>query len=158
MTVKSLFAVFIVLVLVGCSCRSYEAKRKTETAVEEAVNKFHEQLNQEQYQAIYAESDAVLKNNSTESEFTAQLRDAHEQLGTTSGKAIVIIDDRGWRGFWAAFGPKRELVSNWDSPANDLIIANENFVWAVENEQPKLVSYQFRTVCRKPCSVGITLR
>ena len=154
---KTRFVVLIVLVLAGTSCRSYEAKRKTEAAVEQAVNKFHERLNQEQYQAIYAESDDVLKNATTESDFTAQLRDAHEQLGTTSGKAFVFINDSGWRGFRAAFGQKRELVSNGHTPSNDSIIANENFVWAVENDQPKLVSYRFRKICNKPCSVGIAV-
>lgn len=157
MAKKTRLTVFIVLVLVGSSCHSFEATQRTEAAVEQAVNKFHEQLNQEQYQAIYAGSDDDLKNAATESDFTAQLRDAHEQMGTTSGEAIVIIDRRGWKGLWAGFGRKRELVSHWVSPANDSIIANENFVWAVENDQPKLVSYRFRKVCNKPCRVGIAV-
>lgn len=156
MAVKLELKVFVVLVLACCSCRSFEAKQKTEDAVEQAVERFHEKLNQQQYQSIYLESDGELKESVTEEEFVAQLSQAHEQLGTTSGEAFVFIDDRGWKGIQNAF-TKREIVRHWHSPVNDSIIANENFVWAVENDQPKLVSYQFRTVCRKPCRVGFAL-
>ncbi len=147
-------AVLIVLILVGCSACSYEAKRKTETAVEQAVEKFHAELNEEQYQRIYAEADVDLRRSATEAEFTAQLRSAHEQLGRASGKAFVFIDDSVWRGLRNAFGTKREIVSHGNVPASDLIIGNEQFVWAVENDQPKLVSYKFQRVCSKPCAVG----
>lgn len=153
---KLRLTVIVVLVLTSCSCRSFEAKQKTEATVERAVDKFHEKLNQEQYQSIYVESDGNLRMSVSEEEFIEQLRQAHEQLGITSGKAIVIIDDRGWKGIQNAF-TKREIVRHWHMPANDSIIASENFVWAVENHQPKLVSYQFRTVCKKPCSIGFGL-
>jgi hypothetical protein len=152
--VRSKVAAFVVLILVGCSSCSYEAKRKTETAVEQAVEKFHENLNEEQYQRIYAEADVDLRSSATEAEFTAQLQSAHEQLGRASGKVFVFIDDSGWRGLRKAFGTKREIVSHGNVPASDLIIGNEQFVWAVENDQPKLVSYKLQRVCGKPCTVG----
>jgi len=125
--------------------------------VEEAVERFHEELNQEQYQKIYAEADADLRNRVTEAEFISQVKDAHEQLGPASGKAYVFIDDSVWRAVRKAFGSKREIVSHRGWPASDLIIANETFAWAVEDDQPKLVSYHFESVCRKPCTVGIRL-
>jgi hypothetical protein len=146
---------WIFLVLAGCISCSYEEKGKTETALEQAVDHFHDQLNQEKYGEIYSQADAVLRNRATETEFTAQLRQAHEQLGRISGKAIVIIDDTVWRDFLKAFGNKREMISHGNSPASDLIIANERFAWAVEKDQPKLVLYEFRSVCVKPCTVGI---
>ena len=151
---RSGLAVFVGLILVGCSSCSYEAKRKTEIAVEHAVEKFHEQLNDEQYQRIYAEADSELQSSVTEADFTAQLRTAHEQFGRASGKAYVFIDDSVWRGLRKALGTKREIVSHGNTPASDLIIGNEQFVWAVENDAPKLVSYKFRRVCSKPCTVG----
>lgn len=151
---KFRFAVVALLVLVGCSSCSYEAKRKTETSVEQAVVKFHEQLNNEQYQTMYAEADADLRNKVTESEFIAHLKDAHEQLGTSSAKAYVFIDDSIWRAFRKTFVTNREIVSHVNVPASELIIANERFTWAVENDQPKLVSYHFQFLCKKPCSVG----
>ena len=151
--VRSKLALFVVLILVGCSSCAYDAKRKTETTVEQAVERFHEKLNEEQYQRIYAEADVDLRNSVREDEFIAQLRYAHEQLGRASGKAFVFIDDSVWRGLRKAFGGKREIVSHRTYPASDLIIANEQFVWAVENDQPKLVSYKFQRLCSKPCTM-----
>jgi len=144
----------ILLVLVGCTSCAYEAKHKTETAIEQALDQFHEQLNHEQYHEIYSRSDSDLQDCITEAEFAAQLRNAHEQLGKTSGKAIVIINDTLRRNLRRAFGSKREIISHWNGPVSDVIVANERFVWAVENDQPKLLSYEFQSVCRKPCTVG----
>jgi hypothetical protein len=151
---RSRLAVFVVLILIGGSSCSYEAKHKTETAVEHAVEKFHEELNEEQYQTIYYGADDELRSRVTEAEFTAQLRSVHEQLGRASGKAYVFIDDSVWRGLRKAFGTKREIVAHGNTPASDMIIGNEQFVWAVENDAPKLVSYKFKRVCSKPCTVG----
>ena len=155
MFMRSRLAVFVVVVLIGCSSCSYEARRKTEIAVEHAVETFHEQLNDEQYQKIYAEADAQLQKGVTEADFTAQLRTAHEQFGRASGKAYVFIDDSVWRGLRKALGTKREIVSHGNTPASDLIIGTEQFVWAVENDDPRLVSYNFQRICSKPCSVGL---
>jgi outer membrane protein assembly factor BamD (BamD/ComL family) len=90
------------------SCSSYEEKKKTETAIEQAVDKFHEQLNQELYHDIYSEADSTLKSRVSEADFTSQMRSAHEQLGPANGKALVIIDDSIWRGLRKSFGGKRE--------------------------------------------------
>jgi hypothetical protein len=155
--VRSKLTVFVVLIVVGSSSCSYEAKRKTEMAVEQAVEEFHQELNEEQYQRIYSEGDADLRSSVTEAEFTEQLRSAHEQLGRASGKAFVFIEDSVWRGLRKAVGTKREIVAHGNSPYSDLIIGNERFVWAVENDRPKLVSYKFQKVCNKPCTVGIGL-
>src|SRR5258705_3344060 len=142
------------MVLTGCSSCSYEANRKTETVVEQAAEKFHAELNEEQYQTIYYEADDELRSKITEAEFTAQLRSAHEQLGRVSGKVYVFIDDSVWRGLQKAFSTKREIVAHGNSPAGETIIGNEQFVWAVENDEPRLVSYKFQRVCSKPCTIG----
>jgi len=86
------FLILLTLVLVGSASCSYEAKRSTETAVEQSVDKFHDQINQQQYHDIYAESDAELRSRITEVEFTRQLLSAHEQMGTITSKARVHID------------------------------------------------------------------
>jgi hypothetical protein len=114
--------------------------------VEQAVEKFHEDLNAEQYQKIYAEADAGLRGKATVAEFTAQLRSAHEQLGRASGMAHVFIDDSVWRRLRHAFGARREIVAHGNMPASDLIIGTEQFVWAVDDGQPKLISYKFRRI------------
>jgi hypothetical protein len=144
----------IFLFVVTTAACSYEEKSKTETAVEQAVDRFHELMNQEKYGDIYSATDEVLRGRTTEAEFTAQLRGAHEQLGRVSGKAIVIIDDSIWREFRKAFGSRREIVSHGNTPASESIIANERFSWSVENDQPRLLSYEFREVCKRPCAIG----
>ena len=146
-------ALVLLVLLISTSC-SYEEKRRTETTVEHSVDKFHETLNNEQYHEIYSQADAQLQGRISEAEFTGHLRNAHYQLGNTSGKAIVIVDDSIWRGLRRVFGPRREIVIHWNSPASDRIIANERFGWAVENNQAKLILYEFRPVCQKPCAIG----
>jgi len=152
---RLLLCASISLVLIGCaSCTSFEAKRKTEAAVEQAANNFHEQLNQEQYHDIYSQADRTLQDRLSEADFTSKLRDAHEKMGPTHNKAIVIIDGSIWRGIRNTFGSRREIISHWNMPDSSVIIADERFSWAVENDEPKLVSYEMRSICRKPCRVG----
>jgi len=151
---RSRLSVFVVLSLIGCASCSYEAKRKTETAVEQAAEKFHEELNEEQYQTIYNEADVELRKSITEAEFTAQLRSAHEQFGRVSGKVYVFIDDSVWRELRKVFGTRREMVSHANVPASDLIFGTEHFVWVLENDEPRLVSYKFQRICSKPCTIG----
>jgi hypothetical protein len=144
----------LMLVLVGSASCSYESKVKTESAVEQSIDRFHDQLNQQQYHEIYAESDPELRSRITETEFTARLLNAHNQLGTVTSKASVMIDDSFWRGLKRAFSGGRERVTHWNFATGDEILANENFVWAVENDLPRLVTYEFVSVCRKPCRIG----
>src|SRR5687768_3428628 len=119
---RFLLCASIFFVLTGVvACSSYEEKRKTETAIEKAVDKFHERLNHEQYHHIYADADSALHSRISEPEFTSQIRNAHQQLGTTHDKAIVIINDSMWRGLRKTFGADREIVSHMNMPAGDLI-------------------------------------
>jgi hypothetical protein len=140
------------LALVGSAC-SYEETRKTEIAVEQSVDKFHDQLNREQYHEIYEQSDAELRSRMTEAEFTGQLLNAHEQMGTITNKASVLIDDSFGRAFRRAFSGV-ERISHGELASSDVAFANERFVWAVENDLPRLVSYEFTPICKKPCAIG----
>jgi hypothetical protein len=140
------------LVLLSASACSYEDKRKVETAVEQSVDRFRIQVRSQQYHEIYAESAPELRSRVSETEFAAQLAAVHA-YGASASKAIVIIDDTVWRGVKRTFN-SREMVSHVDVVSSDTMIANETFVWAVENDQPKLVSYEFTPVCKRPCSVG----
>ncbi|MGH9906322.1 MAG: hypothetical protein ACRD8U_12165 [Pyrinomonadaceae bacterium] len=146
-------ACLILLVAIGTAACSYETNRRIQTAVALSVDRFHEQLNSRQFHDIYSQSDLELQNRISEDEFSAQLAAAHEQLGVSTDKAIVIIDDSVWRGLRRAFS-NRERVFHGNLVTSDSVIAHEKFVWAVENFEPKLVSYEFRFVCSKPCSIG----
>ena len=145
--------IFLMLVLVGSAACSYEEKVKTESAVEQSVDRFHDQLNQQQYHGIYEESHTELRSRVTEIEFTAQLVNAHEQLGTITGKASVIIDDGFWRAFKRVFSGGRERVIHGNFASSDEVLAHERFVWAVENDAPRLISYELQNFCRKPCRI-----
>lgn len=152
--------VWILLALLSCtSCSSYEEQRKLEVALAESVDRFHEQLNNQQFHEIYSQADSSLQKGVDEGAFTNQLRSAHEQMGKITGKSIVLLTgDQLNKRYWARTFGREQRILHVDRPGNELIIATERFTWNVENEQPKLVSYDFRSICRKPCSVGFEIR
>ena len=151
------FLILLMLVLVGCASCSYEAKRKTESAVERSIEKFHDQVNRQQYHEIYAESDPELQNRITEADFTAQLQDVHEQMGSISGKAYVLINDGVRRALKRAFSGGRERFSHGNLASSDTVFANERFAWLIENDSPRLVSYEWAKICVKPCQIGFAI-
>lgn len=143
--------ILLMLVLVGSVSCAY--KRLDD--VEQSVDKFHDQLNQQQYHDIYAESDPELRSRITEAEFTSQLIHAREQVGTVTSRANVFSRDTFWRNLRRRFNGGREQVTHRNMAEGDEIFANEVFIWAVGAGQPKLVSYELRgATCRKPCSMG----
>ena len=97
----------MLLLVTNVSC-SYEEKRTIETAVEQAVDKFHEQLKNQQYHEIYAQSAPELHSRLSETEFTTQLAAAYD-YGTSASKANVYVDAGVWRGLKRAFS-NRETV------------------------------------------------
>ena len=118
----------LLLLLISTTACSYEEKRKVETAVEQSVNRFRDQVRNQHYHEIYVESAPELRGRLSETEFVAQLAAAHD-YGASASKAIVVIDDSVWRGVKRAFS-SREMVSHVDVVSSDTIIANERFVWA----------------------------
>ena len=156
---KTPFHFLIILLLIDCaSCTSYEAKVRIDNALNGAVDQFHGQLNEERYEEIYSQADEVLRTRITETEFISQLKSAHEQMGQTDGKAFVGFQDSFWQDLRRTVGAKREVLTTVDYPKNNKIIAREKYVWALENGQARLVSYEFKALCRKPCSIGFELK
>ena len=146
----------LLALLVISSCGSYEEQKRVETALEQSVNRFHEELNNEQFHDIYSQADAKLQKGIDETEFTVQLKSAHDQLGRISGKAIVLLTSRAWSALsWARTFGREQNVSDVVTPNSELVNATERFGWKIENDQPKLTSYEFRFICRRPCTVGI---
>ena len=141
------------LLLASTAACSHEKTRSLETALEQSVDKFREQLRNEQYHEIYAQSAPELHSRWNETEFTTQLAAAHD-YGTSASRAIVIIDRCIWRSLKRTF-VNREIVAHQELVSSDKIFANEKFVWAVENSRPQLVSYEFKPICEKPCTIGI---
>ena len=145
----------LVLVLAGCASCSYEPGGKTESAVNQSVDKFHARLNQQSYQEIYIESDPELRARITEAQFTAQLFEAHRQLGTVTNKARVMFDDSWWAGIKRAFRGSGKRFGHGNIAESDELFVNEVFVWALSDDEPRLVSFQLgNNVCMKPCRLG----
>ncbi len=159
MAMRIRLGLVIALVAVVCCSCSHKATRETEAAVQRAVNQFHADLNQGSFEKIYADADTALRRTITQEELTAQLSYAHEQLGHTSPQFSVFVHDSVWRSLRKALQVnRREIFSHGDMPNSNLVIGQERFLWAVENEQAKLVSYDFRTVCRRPCQISFQIR
>ncbi|HEX7722060.1 MAG TPA: hypothetical protein VF397_07875 [Pyrinomonadaceae bacterium] len=148
----------LIALLVSTSCASYEEQQKLEKVLSQSVDRFHEELNNEQFHDIYSHADSSLQQRFDEAAFTSQLRSAHDQLGTISGKAMVLLAGHALSDLkWSKVFGREQIVSNVETPKSDLIIASEEFAWKTESDQPKLVSYEFRFICRKPCAIGIGL-
>ena len=149
----------LIALLASTSCAPYEEQQKLEKVLAQSVDRFHEQLNNEQFHDIYSQADASLQKRIDETAFTSQLRSAHDQLGRVAGKAIVLFTARAWSDLsWARTFGREQNFSYVVTPDSESIAANERFSWKIENDQPKLTSYEFRFVCRKPCTVGIEVR
>jgi len=147
-------AVLFVL-LATTSCASYEEQTKVESTLTQSLERFHEQLNNAQFHDIYIEADSSLRQRIDEVAFTNQLKNAHDQLGRVSGGARVLLTSKAWNDLrWARFFGREQLVFHTDLAHSDLINASERFQWRLENDQPKLHSYEFRFICRRPCTVG----
>ena len=151
---------WILIALLGSmACSSYEKQQKVEAALSQSVNRFHEQLNNERYGEIYAQADPSLRARITEAAFTAQLKNAHDQMGTLSKESKVLLTSRAWNDLdWSRFWGRAQRVINVDRPNSDLINATERFEWIIENDQPKLTWYEFRFICQKPCTVGFGIQ
>jgi hypothetical protein len=149
----------LIALLVSTSCASYQEQQKLEKVLAQSVDRFHEQLNNEQFHDIYSQAGASLQKRIDETAFTSQLRSAHDQLGRVAGKAIVLLTGDALSDLsWAKTFGREQNLSHVVTPDSDLIAANERFSWNIKNDQPKLTSYEFRFVCRKPCTVGIEVR
>jgi len=149
----------LIALLISTSCASYEEQQKLEKVLSQSVDRFHEQLNNEQFHDIYSQADAGLQKRIDETAFTSQLRSAHDQLGTISGKTMVLLTGRALSDLqWSKTFRREQIVSHAEMPKSELINASERFGWKIENDQPKLASYEFRFICRKPCAVGIGIQ
>lgn len=147
----------ILLVLfMGTACVTYEEETRIDAALTQAINHFHEELNNEQFHEIYMEADPSLRQTIDEPGFTNQLRDAHNQLGNVAAETHVLLSTRALNDLhWARLLRRPQLVTHAELPNSNLINASERFQWRIEDNQPKLTSYDFRFICRKPCSIGI---
>src|SRR5262245_60096574 len=115
------FYFLVLLALIGStSCASYDEIRNIETSLTESVDRFHEQLNNEQFHEIYSQATDSLRKQIDETEFTSRLKGAHEQLGAISGKAMVLLTDREVnRLHWAKILGREQTYTHVEIPKSD---------------------------------------
>ena len=123
--------VALVAILCGCSMSA-----DTELA-EQAVQKFHEQLNVGRFDAIYAESAGELKRATTQQDFIAILDAVHRKLGNTkvSDKTASTVN----------YQTSGSFVTLRYQTTFDGGSAQEQFVFRLQDHAAALVGYNINS-------------
>lgn len=125
----SLFA--LVAFLCGCSMSADSA------LAEQAVPKFHEELDAGSFDAIYNGSADELKKATTQQDFVALLDAIHRKLGNTKAS-----DKMGWRVNYQTSGSYVTLdYKTWFDGGN----AQEEFVFRMNDKAALLVGYHINS-------------
>ncbi len=107
----------------------------------ESAERFHAQLDAEQYHAIYVEADAELHHNFSESAFTEQLRSSRARLGKVKETPKLLGDD--WLDRWQfGLNTPNEKTKTAFTTQFDEGLALEEFEWKVQNGAAKLINYK----------------
>lgn len=102
-----------------------------------AADHFHEQLDAGSFDAIYAESDRLMKNASSAKSFTLFLSEVHNKLGD-----FKSAETPGWNDQVTTNGHFVTLIyhSKYERGA-----ADENFVFRIDGGRATLVGYRLTT-------------
>jgi hypothetical protein len=141
----------VVVLLTGCS---NEGKVRREAIISQAVDQFHQRLNESKYEEIYQLADDELKTGISQSLFGDRLRDAQTRIGTVANQASVWVPD----GYVLQIRRTlfdRELVEHGEYVGNHSSVEKEHFMWAVSGTRATLVSYKLEFMCEKPCDLEI---
>jgi opacity protein-like surface antigen len=123
--------VALVAVLCGCSMSA------DTTVAEQAVPKFHEQLDAGQFDAIYDESADELKKATTQQDFVVLLAAIHRKLGNTKAS-----DKTGWTVNYQTSG---SFVTLGYKTTFDGGSAQEQFVFRLQDKAAVLVGYHINS-------------
>jgi hypothetical protein len=83
-------------ITLGCSVLASCSVGENKQKLESCVDRFHAQLDSEQYDAIYTESASAVQNATTKEDFVKLLGTVHRKLGTVNSSKMV-----GWNLFFA---------------------------------------------------------
>jgi hypothetical protein len=131
---RRLSPVLIAALLLSTLCCSMT---KDKEAAARAVEKFHGQLNQEQYHDIYAQASEEFRKATSEEELTTFLSAVHRKLG-----ALKSADQTGWHVNYTTFGTIVTL--GYDSTFDEGKAA-EQFIWRVSGDQAILIRYDINS-------------
>jgi hypothetical protein len=141
---KIVFVLLLSLIFVECA---FDENRRVEKLIKGGVLEFHQKMNNERFNEIYADSDEELKRQFSEEVFVMQLREA---------QAFVFIKDELVDGAKRTVGFQREKFTHVELINDESQRkATEHFEWKVKDDQVKLVSYELKMICETPCVLTI---
>jgi hypothetical protein len=124
----------LLLSLPACTSRKYRQ------VAEAAVDKFHNQLNRNEFAEIYEESDEVFREKSKKEDVVSYFANTTLKLGKVKSKKLagsVVKDSPDGRGKLVSLGYTTEYV--------DGLVATEQFVWRVVDNVATLYQYDVRS-------------
>jgi Protein of unknown function (DUF4019) len=130
-----------VLVILCASCILFSycgGAVKALDVAKQNVDKFHSQLDTEQYAVIYAAADEKFHQLTSESEFTKILQAIHRKLGTVQ-KSDLGNMNISW---YAGQGETVTLVYNTTFAQGT---GTEQFVWHVKDKNASLYGYHINS-------------
>ncbi|MDQ1591002.1 MAG: hypothetical protein QOG71_1629 [Pyrinomonadaceae bacterium] len=139
---------FSLLLLVSVSACSRVGSYEHEPAIEKSLDEFHARMNEEQYQAIYADADPELRSRISEQDFTKRLAEAKERAGKIEGKASVALSSGMGRKLRKLFS-NRENVTHFEITKCDAGSVHERFEWSLVNGTARLRDYELRQVLER---------
>jgi hypothetical protein len=102
-----------------------------------AVRHFHQQLNTEEYEEIYRETDDRFKAGQSHDEFVKFLQAVHKKLGDAGEEKQVSI-----RADTNTYGT---FITTWYSTAFATSTATETFIWVKSSGTLKLYGYHIQS-------------
>jgi hypothetical protein len=127
----SLSAVLFVSVIAGCGGKQQIAN------AEAAVTQFHAELNAGNFDQIYTESDAAMKNASSQEKFVALLDAVHRKLGT--------VKSANRQTFFMNYGTSGKFLRLTYTTQYDADNAAEEFVFRVNGNNVTLAGYHINS-------------
>ena len=115
----------------GCSTTAYEK------VAEKCVDQFHQELNAQQFQHLYAMTDEAYRSNMSEEKSAEFFKALREKLGKVTRKELQSVNTD-----YSQLGITLTLVyaTNFDSGLH-----KESFIWRIDNNQGRLIRYDIDT-------------
>jgi len=125
------YVVFGLLLVAGCGSKHDIA------AAEAAVAQFHAQLDAGNFAQIYAQSDAIMKNASSQEKFVALLDAIHRKLG--------VVKNATRQSFFMNYGTFGKTLRLTYATQYDADNATEEFIFHVNGNDVSLAGYHINS-------------
>jgi hypothetical protein len=129
---KALIPIITLFMFIGCASMT-----KGKAAAESAVTRFHQQLNGEQYDEIYAQSDEKFRGAVKDADSKALFEAVHRKLGN-----VKNATPSGWRINAATGGTFVSLTYSTEFTEGN---GEEQFVFLISGARASLVNYNINS-------------